>query len=46
MINKSTKEDIVEAVKNIELDTIYFLSKQGGHNGKDSQRIIKRRIIL
>ena len=27
MINKSTKEDIVEAVKNIELDTIYFLSK-------------------
>ena len=26
MINKSTKEDIVEAVKNIELDTIYFLS--------------------
>ena len=24
MINKSTKEDIVEAVKNIELDTIYF----------------------
>ena len=46
MINKSTKEDIVEAVKNIELDTIYFLSKQGGHNGKDSQRIIKRIIIL
>lgn len=27
MINKSTKEDIVEAIKNIELDTIYFLSK-------------------
>ena len=27
MINKSTKQDIVEAVKNIELDTIYFLSK-------------------
>ena len=27
MINKSTKEDIVEALKNIELDTIYFLSK-------------------
>lgn len=27
MINKSTTEDIVEAVKNIELDTIYFLSK-------------------
>ena len=27
MINKATKEDIVEAVKNIELDTIYFLSK-------------------
>ena len=27
MINKSTKEDIVEAVKNIELDTIYFLCK-------------------
>ena len=27
MINKSTKEDIVEAVKNIELDTIYFLIK-------------------
>ena len=27
MINKSTKEDIVEAVKNIELDTIYLLSK-------------------
>ena len=27
MINKSTKDDIVEAVKNIELDTIYFLSK-------------------
>ena len=27
MINKSTKEDIVEAVNNIELDTIYFLSK-------------------
>ena len=26
MINKSTKEDIVEAIKNIELDTIYFLS--------------------
>ncbi len=27
MINKSTKEDIVDAVKNIQLDTIYFLSK-------------------
>lgn len=27
LINKSTKEDIVNAVKDIELDTIYFLSK-------------------
>ena len=27
MINKSTKEDIVDAVKDIQLDTIYFLSK-------------------
>lgn len=27
MINKATKEDIVEAIKDIELDTIYFLSK-------------------
>ena len=27
MINKSTKEDIVDAIKDIQLDTIYFLSK-------------------
>ena len=27
MINKSTKEDVVDAVKDIQLDTIYFLSK-------------------
>ncbi|MDY2737765.1 EF-P 5-aminopentanol modification-associated protein YfmF [Intestinibacter sp.] len=27
MINKATKEDIVDSFKNIELDTIYFLSK-------------------
>ena len=27
MINKSTKEDIVDAVKDIQLDTIYFVSK-------------------
>ena len=27
MINKSTEEDIVDAVKDIQLDTIYFLSK-------------------
>ncbi|MGM9534270.1 MAG: EF-P 5-aminopentanol modification-associated protein YfmF [Intestinibacter sp.] len=27
IINNVTKEDIIEAVKNIELDTIYFLSK-------------------
>ena len=26
-INNTTKEDIVEAVKDIQLDTIYFLSK-------------------
>ncbi|MGN1032697.1 MAG: EF-P 5-aminopentanol modification-associated protein YfmF [Intestinibacter sp.] len=27
IINKATKDDIVESFKNIELDTIYFLSK-------------------